>query len=430
MQGPTIEAAGCLGFGELVDGNAEYLITCDMLGLQPLFYDRQQRTYVLAPRRSLWRLKLSACRNPSAGDHLPLPPNCAPGALADGGLDNLGYLAAIVEKPELAEYTDNPGLLALLIAGGRRTESILGDRPDRVELLRRLSNNPGISGFHLKWLRKVQVSGSDPAVVAEKLRRSLLQVCEVDVQAPGCDQRLQLFKLFAHQKRWTLQGLDFAADLLNSPAPCSDEGRCALDCLNGAEPASIANTREALLMFADFARQHRRLPALAVSRARRMARKGEVITPRFARRFRRYIDRADVDSSASLMDCAAVFLTDRDIPSPVLPAHGCVQSLDTLRKIRTQAKLAGNCLWSAPIMEQVIDRKIDLYAVEGENRYTFSVDRKTLEIRTLEAMRRTQIKPPDLGLIADWFNYVTRPTREVSQSLLPVSVPGAVRSAP
>jgi hypothetical protein len=407
MQSITAEAADCLGFGGLIDGRAEYLVTCDMLGLQALFYDRQQREYVLAPRRFLWTLKLSACRNPSAGEHLPLPPGCSPDTLAGSGLDSLGYLAAILETRELAEYADNPGLLALLIAERDRIDSLLARRPDRIELLRRISNNPGISGFHLKWLRKVQVSAAEPALVAEKLRRSLLRMQAADARSPGNTHRARLFKLFAHQESWTLRGLDFAAELLGSPQACSDDGRCRLECLNGNEPAMISGTRAALLAFAKFARHDGRVPALAASRARRLAKQNAVIAPGFARRFRRYAARITFESSSSVMDCAAVLLTDRDIPSPVLPGHGRVKSLDTLGKIRTQAKLAGNCLWTAGIIDQVVGRKIDLYAVEGDNRYTFSVNRETREIRTLEAAKGTLIKPSDLGLIADWFNHAS-----------------------
>jgi hypothetical protein len=406
MQSITAAAADCLRFGGLVDGRAEYLVTCDMLGLQALFYDRQQREYVLAPRQFLWTLKLSACRNPAASGHLPLPAHCSADALAESGLDSLGYLAAILENRALAEYADNPGLLALMIAERGRIDSLLARRPDRVELLRRIANNPGISGFHLKWLRKVQVGAAEPGLVAEKLRRSLLRVQAADAQSPADGHRARLFKLFAHQEGWTLEGLDFAAELLDSPQPCSDDDRCTLDCLNGNEPAMISSVREALLAFADFAVKHGRLPALAVTRARRIAKGKEVITPHLARRFRRCIKRASVESSSSLMDCAAVFLTDSDIPSPLLPGYGRVQPLDTLRKIRAQAKLAGNCLWSGGIVDQVIGGTIDLYAVEGENRYTFSLNRKTREIRTLEAASGTLIRPSDLGLIADWFNRV------------------------
>ncbi|MCA9861289.1 MAG: hypothetical protein KC438_16300, partial [Thermomicrobiales bacterium] len=92
---------------------------------------------------------------------------------------------------------------------------------------------------------------------------------------------------------------------------------------------------------------------------------------------------------------------------PVVPGNARVTHLDTFEKIRIQARVAENCLWSLPILNQVLAREFDLYAVRGEYFYTISVDRETLDIRMIEASEGRLIKPQDLHVIADWFEECT-----------------------
>ena len=72
-------------------------------------------------------------------------------------------------------------------------------------------------------------------------------------------------------------------------------------------------------------------------------------------------------------------------------------------------------------MSVYIHKRLDLYAVKGENLYTFSLDRKTLDISMLEAQRGTMIKPADLALISQWFSQVsdTRSARSMTQGNYP-----------
>ena len=59
------------------------------------------------------------------------------------------------------------------------------------------------------------------------------------------------------------------------------------------------------------------------------------------------------------------------------------------------------------IINSVLLRQIDVYAVEGENSYTISVDRQTLEIRSIQTFKGKMIKPSDLSLIGAWFERAT-----------------------
>ena len=394
-----------LQFGNSIDGNAEFVVTIDMLGLHPFFYDKQRGEYNFKRRSFLWEIPISECKNPQDLALVPLPGNNSPEKFIANGLDSLGYIACVYENPELAEYVDNPGILVLIAADPDKAKAILAGRPKRIELVREMSGSGNLHKYHINWLKKVRAPREAPSVVSEKIKASLLRAGADDPQTTSpCIYPNQLFKLFAHQKRWTPRGLDFARELLDQPVANVDDIAYLLNFLNGEEPDMLSDTRQALLAFAD---DYPQKPQRVRKRALQMARSGKGLTMSFATRFRRAVFRNEPNKPSTIMDCCALFLDDSDIPAPILRGNSHVEPLDTLDKIRAQARLAKNCLWSPDILSSVIHKRLDLYAVKGENLYTFSLDRKTLDISMLEAQRGTMIKPVDLALISQWFSQVS-----------------------
>jgi hypothetical protein len=175
---------------------------------------------------------------------------------------------------------------------------------------------------------------------------------------------------------------------------------------NGNEPTVLAEVRAALLSFGD---HHCYLARLARLRARHLARHDQMLSLQFAQTFRHYVCKKSPEpvSPGDFVDLCALFLSDNDVPPPLVKGNRHVRPLDTLKKLRSHAKRARNCVWSMDIINSVLLRQIDVYAVEGENSYTISVDRQTLEISSIQPFQGEMIKPSDLSLIGAWFEEAT-----------------------
>jgi len=399
---PPESQACTLCFGECTEGKSSIIVIYDMFGFHPYYYEKSQGRYVADRKDFIWYNRLSDCSNSEELDKLVLPGNFSARHYFESGFDNLGYIATIVAHPELAEYADNPGLLILLIAHLAKAKPLVSENPDRIDLVRAVTGSDMIRNFHINWLKKVRPGPEKPAVVSAKIEDSLLRVPPCDLSVSGSTYEAKRFKLFAHQKQWTVRGLDFARALLHREDLEIDDLSYVMHSFNGNEPRIMAKARAALMDFGDLEYY---MFGLARLRARQIAKHDQMLTLRFARKFRRFVFQPSPESA--LVDLCALFLSDDDISTPTIPGNGHVRSLDTLEKLRSHAIKAENCVWNFDIMSKILLRKIDVYAVEGENRYTISVDRHTFEIRMIEPFKGMMIKPADLGLIAEWFEEAT-----------------------
>lgn len=395
-------SAHVLRFNEFNEGKSPILVTYDMFGFHQYYYEQAQGKFIAEHEDMLWHTWLSDCHNSEEFDNIALPGSHSARQYQDSGLDNLGYLATIVAHPELAEYVDNPGILVLLIAHLARAKPLLAKHPGRIDLVKALSGSDLIRNFHINWLKKVRPGSEKPAVVAAKLEASLLQVPACNLSPSGSNYTVKRFKLFAHQKQWTIRGLDFARALLQREELEIDDFGYLMNSFNGDEPEIMARVRKTLM---EFGGHEYYLYGLARLRARLLARHDQILTLHFARKFRRIVFQSN--SESDFIDLCAHFLSDEDIPPPAVKGNRHVRALDTLEKLRSHARKAENCVWGADVVSKLLQRQIDVYAVEGENRYTISVDRHTFEIRMMEPFGGMMIKPADLGLIAEWFEEAT-----------------------
>ena len=398
--------AHALRFGECIDGQSPIIVTYDMFGFQPFYYEQAQGKYRADHDDVLWHTSLSDCSNSEAFNNIAFPKNCSAQQLRESGLNNLGYIATVAAHPELAEYADNPGLLVLLIAHLPRAKPLLARCADRITLVSALSGSDLIRNFHINWLKKVRPGMERPAIAAAKIEASLLRVaaCDLAVNENHCEAKR--YKLFAHQRHWTMRGLDFARALLQREDIEIDDLSYLMQSFNGNEPTVLAEVRAALLSFGD---HHCYLARLARLRARHLARHDQMLSLRFAQTFRHCVRKKSQEpvSPGDFVDLCALFLSDNDVPPPLVKGNRHVRPLDTLKKLRSHAKRARNCVWSMDIINSVLLRQIDVYAVEGENSYTISVDRQTLEISSIQPFQGEMIKPSDLSLIGAWFEEAT-----------------------
>ena len=391
-----------LHFGDYIDGQPRTIVILDLLGFHTFIYDDDQQRYLATPEESLWRLKLCECTNADVLDSLTLPGNRRPEQYKESGLDNLAYIALLFAHPELAEYADNPGLLVLLISYYERIGSLLAQSPDRIELIKALSPYEQVGSFHLKWLKKIRPGSVEPAYLADKIRNSLLRVPVSDRSAPKNSYAARRYKLFTHQKQWLTRGLEFARALIQRDDINLNDIGYLLDRFNGDEPRIITKAKQAMLQFRGYETY---LNNLVRRRACYTARHEQILTLRFAQRFRRSVLRSD--PRGDLVDLCALFLTDEDIPAPLLLGNNHVEPLNTLSKLRAHARNARNCVWSQNILSDILSRRVDVYVVNGKNNYTLSLDRHTLDIRMLEPFRGNAIISSDLRLIVEWFEEAT-----------------------
>lgn len=400
-----------LQFGDSVDGKAEVIATYDMLGFQLYYYDSSQGEYVIQPKDFLWKLPISSCNNVNEIGRIPFPHAYDIKHYHRDGFDCLGYLGLACENPELFEYLDNPGLLVLLAAYPDKAKRILSKRASRVEIVQELTGSDHIRNFHINWLKKVRPGTVSPSIIAEKLQQSILKIHAIDVKVRVDSYAARLFKLFAHQKQWESRGLDFARMLVRRDDAVLDDSDWLLRSYNGDKYKYFYESRRALKRIgmgarSDLGISEEDAPPLVRLRALNLVRDDDLLTLGFSKKLRRIVSRGSGESG--LVDCYVLLLSDDDIPSPVVPGNQFVTHLDTFEKIRAQAINAKNCLWSLAILNKVLARQFDLYAVKAENLYTISVDRKTLDIRMIEASSGNMIKPRDLRVIADWFEECTR----------------------
>jgi hypothetical protein len=391
-----------LRFGEDFEGESPTIVTYDIFGFQSYYYEQAQGKYIADDEDFLWHIKLSDCTNIDEFNNIALPGRCGVQHYLEAGLDNLGYIATVAAHPELAEYADNPGLLALLIAHLAKAKPLLARSPNRRDLVAALSGSDRICNFHISWLKKVRPGEEHPAAVAARLEASILRVPACNLARSDSSYAARRYKLFAHQRQWTARGLDLARALLQREDIAIDDISYLMHSFNGAKPSVINQVRAALMEFGD---NEYYLSRLARLRARQLARHDQLLTLRFAKNFRRGLSQPG--SERNSMDLCALFLSDEDIPLPRLKSNPHVMALDTLDKLRSHARKAENCVWSPHIISRILLRQIDLYAVKGENHYTISLDRRTFEIAMIEPFKGMKIKPGDLGLIAQWFEEAT-----------------------
>ncbi len=378
------------------------LVTLDLFGFHSFQFDRARGKYTPEHEDSLWHIRLRDCRTRERFDNIPLPGGFGARDYEALGLDSLGYLAAVASRPELAEYVDNPGILVLLIARPDRARALLANRMDRVSLVRALTGSDLIRSFHINWLKKVRPGADQPRVVADSLEASLLRVPACDRMSGENRHPLRLFKLFAHQQQWTVKGMNFARALMQREDLEIDDFSYLMDTFNGNEPEVISSVRTLLL---DVGNAKDYMSMIARSRARYIARHEQMLSLQLASRLRNCL--SETGEERDSVDTYARFLTDDDIPAPVVGGNDQVRALDTLKKLRGHATRAKNCVWSIGIISGIMMRHIDLYAIDGKHQYTMSVDRRSLEIQTLEPFKYGRTHPADLRLIADWFEAAT-----------------------
>lgn len=402
----ALESANAIEFGMSVGVFPEILVLYDILGIQLFFYDHADNAYVEKPNSVHWSVALSECRNKGALNHIPWPGGWGIQQYLNAGYNSLGYVSRVCKNPHLADYLDNPGLLVLVIANLAVFESESLYHLNRLNLLRRLMGMQYLSKFHVKWLKKVRPGRETPGTLALRIAESLLKIPGSLDAAYQTTRHAGLDKLFSHQAQWTPKGLELAATLACSQRSVSHELAWLLHSCNGNEPTEISNAYKALLTLRDVDL----LPEIVQERLAYYLANRDALSPELARRIRNAALKEELVDRAFL-EISLVFLTDVDIPSPVIKGNEQVMSLDTFPKIRRQATRAKNCLWTLGIIKHVLARKIDLYSVEGQNLYTISVDRATLDIRMLESAKAASIKPTDLGIISDWFTTCTAQPR-------------------
>lgn len=387
-------------FGQSVEGTAQIVVTCDLFGFHPLYFDEHRGGYGSLPAAHLWRLALSDCSNINEALNITVPKIGELQRYRESGFDSLGYAALAFDRPELSEYLDNPGIMVLLLANSRAATSVLCERPNRVDLVRRLTGNALIKQPHINWLKKVRPGQANPVALAREIRHSILQIPATNFQSDSYEK--QFYKLFAHQPRWTPEGLAFARMLVGRRDVDPTDLVWLLEARNGVDHAQRAAAASALEQFM----KHPLAPNLMIERANELIRNQDRLSPALCKRINGAATR---DSMESLFrHYAPLLLVDDDIPAPIIRGDHAVKALDTLAKIRRHARVAKNCLWTLEMIASVLSRHIDLYSVAGENHYTFSINRQTLDIHVLETAKSPAIKPADLGLIAQWFEEGTR----------------------
>ncbi len=386
-------------FGQSIEGKAQIIVTCDMLGLHPHYFNEERAAYDPLPAGRLWRLALPDCNNLDDALNITLPGIGQLRRYRESGLDNLGYQARVFDQPALAEYLDNPGILILLLENSADISSALSGRPNRVDLVRRLTGNALIKQAHINWLKKVRPGNTRPADLAPVIRHSILRIPAYDFNSGSSEKAF--FKLFAHQPRWTPQGLAFARMLVRRPDIDPTDLAWLLRARNG-DCAQQATVIAALRYF----ELNNPIQGLVSRRITELIENRDLLTPDIARQLTRITMRSN--EVEQLVDLACLFLVDDDIPVPIISGNDKVKALDSLAKIRRHAKLVRNCLWTPDMLAYALSRSIDLYSVAGENLYTISVCRRTLDIQSLQPQKSVQIKPADLALISRWFEEGTR----------------------
>lgn len=391
-----------LEFGVLLDGQAEILVTNDMFGFHLFYFDDVDKTYTEKPKDLLWRIPISMCRNLENSLNFPLPNNGHLRQYWESGLDSLGYVSAVNDNPEFSDYVDNPGILILLIADISKAKGILAENPDRIELVRNLAGNKHICKFHIKWLKKIHVGTESPRQLAANIKASLLRIKKTYIEPQQHRHLTQLFKLFAHQTEWTPLGLDLARILMHRPKDSLADVSRLLSEFNG----NISEDKHRLVSALNELKISKATPKIVAERATFLLSSTDFLTIELAQKLLRTVRKAKGD--IGFLNVCLHFINDGDIPTPILKGNQQITPLDTMDKIRGHSRKVKNCVWSLDIIKRILSREIDMYSVKGENIYTISITRRTLDIGMIEAAKPTQIKPRDLVLISDWFENATR----------------------
>jgi hypothetical protein len=392
---------GALQFGKAADDSPEILVLYGIFGLQLFYYDELGKAYREKPPEALWEVPLSLCARTEHPHSIPWPGGWGVEDYTRSGFNSLGYIAAVLANPQLAQYLDNPGLLVLLIANPQAFTDVAGTNLKRVELLQAITGHHFLGRRHLKWLRRVRPGGRNASAVATNITRSLLRLPSARAGESYTRRTRAFLKLFSHQRQWTPEGLELARILLASQVDDPGELSWLLSARNGDVAPGIARCHKALGLLL----QSQHLPNQLNERLNFYRRNPDSVTPAFVAR----LEKAVLDQvTPQYMAIAQLFLSDEDIPRPVVSGNEHVRHLGTLASIRQHALEAGNCLWTLDIIAQVIAGRIDLYVLRGERLCTFAVNRQTLDIRTLESAGGAGLAPPDLRTIGEWFEQSTR----------------------
>lgn len=385
-----------LEFSMHVDGPPEIVASCDILGIQLFYYDDRNQCYVEKPSDLLWQIPLSKCTNADDLEWVPWPGGWDISHYIQFGYDSLGYVASVWNNPRLAEFVDNPGLLIILLSNTRIFENLSLKGLNRYDLVRMVTGRQHVTLNQVRWLKRVAPGCHPPEVLYPKILNSLLHSANSVESKAGVERRHEIRKLFSHQTQWRIEGLDFAGKLIGHPKANPKDLAWLLSMYNGYEyPEILAAFRNLKEL-----EQTEGLPGIVRSRIRQTLENGFPYTPQIHRQFNICMDACRVHKSKIL---ATFFIHDEDISPAVIRENDFVKSLDTLSKIEKHARLVGNCIYSIPIISQVVSREYDLYAMQGEGLYTFSVDRITLDIRLLEPAKGTLIAFSDLAKIVSWY---------------------------
>lgn len=386
-----------LEFGVEVDGHPDIVASCDILGMQLFYYDKWKKHYVEQPRHFLWKIPLSKFRNIDVLKEIPWPGGWDIDHYVQFGYDSLGYVAAVWNNPKLAEYVDNPGLLIIILSNPGLFESLSLKGVKRTEIVRLMTRRERVSYYQIRWLKRVAPEIYPPYVLFPKIVESLLYTSD-DTEFMETDPRQHdIKKLFSHQAQWRLEGLDLACKLVTHPTADPKVLAWMIDSHNGhAYPEVLATYRNLQALS-----RTPGVPEIVKERIHRLLTNGLPYTPTVCRQINRAWDASQANGDPALL--AMFFLSDLDIATPRIAENDVVKSLDTLSKIEKHAKLAGNCINTMAVLAKLVSREYDLYAMQSESLYTFSVYRRTLDIGTIETAKGSRIQFDDLAKIISWF---------------------------
>ena len=386
-----------LHFGRNFGGLPEMIICVGLFSLESYRYHDVSRTYNRLHDTDYWHLSLADCTNREDAAHVILPGGLTLTDYLDRGYRNLGYVQALGEQPELLQYMDNPGLLALLMHE-RAGSSIHNFRNlGRREILRELSGNPDISRRHLNRLARVRAGDHRPATLAPLIKDALLRPSHTGTTTESPETARELEKLINHQSSWSLHGLRYASAMIRAGIHPRSEHFHQLDKYNNGSGAQETRNWLKLILSLDD------LPKLFRRRARLYFEQPEALPAEILYRIMHMRRKKTPDPEEDL-DVRHLFrfITDADIPEPLLEPDGRVEHLDSFEKMRGHARRQRHCLWTSAYVGRVVDGLADFYCYTGENcRATIAISRNHHGIVELQA-RGAGFTTMDYMRVLEW----------------------------
>jgi hypothetical protein len=277
-----VQIPGTLGsrleFGARVDGYSQVIVTVDLFGTQLFYYDSVEKYYYALPQTWLWKYRLSGCTNSDALVQI------AVGGLPirqylELGLDNVGYLDTVWQRPHLAEYLDNPGLFILLMVSPDSQLPLVYRQLSRAQLVEKIPGITGVTRAHVKWLAKIRPNNDSPLHIFRYIRKIFAGATVFQWQDSARVADKHDRKVFHHQSVWTCDGLRLLSMLLTDRRASLSELAWLIRAHNGVEDPNIVVAAKLLKRVA----VDTQFPQMLRERARSLAANRELLCPMLAK---------------------------------------------------------------------------------------------------------------------------------------------------